>query len=796
MKSIPSKASEHRTELVLNDLLISQGWDTRRPPYGDVLLQSEYRAYPDLLRLLATASKTGPGAGLPEAIVVNRATKAPLMIVEAKASLSAINTALTEAQGYCECMFAEGHYPLAVGIVGSGDDTHLVRVSKWTGHDWEPVTYDGNPISWLPSKEDAEKLSIIGGPTELRPSIPPPEVLADRANEINRLLREANVKDEFRPAVVAAIMLALWSSKGQLRRDPEHILVDINEACRKAFWKAKKHDLADSLGVDEANEKLAVKAKRIAAIVERLNVTVLTAEHDYLGQLYETFFRYTGGNTIGQYFTPRHITKMMADLCEVGIDDVVLDPSCGTGGFLVACMDRLLKTHNLNRTQVVSIIRKQLIGFETEPVTAALCVANMILRGDGSTRVFRGDCFTSDDYPVGKADVALMNPPFPHKNTDVPAEAFVEQGLLGLRNGGRLAVILPTSILVKKDKGLWRSKILAKNSLVAVCQLPDELFQPFAAATTSIVILEKGRKHDPVRKTVFVRLHHDGLTLKKGFRAERTSEPNQIPYAVECILNKLSVPGFSGVASISGSAEWAAGGYIPSAEPERDELRAAIDVHLRRLASFYIRYGDEVVAQRKALTDGELEIKDYRDVITKKRSENAKALSSGKGTMGGQFEIVYGMKELHSRDGIAPGGTLVISPTEAYNGCYGWLEFGPVLKPPFVTVAQTGSIGEAFAQFEPCAVNDDCLVLLPKADEGVTEAKLLIASATLHAERWRFTYGRKLTPQRIAEFKLPDDPDLEAWVHARIEQTKKVVLEALKMYDPAETKAFYGSETD
>jgi type I restriction enzyme M protein len=100
---------------------------------------------------------------------------------------------------------------------------------------------------------------------------------------------------------------------------------DINEACRQAFWKEEKPDLAASLRVEEVNHKLAAKARRMMSILARLNITTLTAEHDYLGQLYETFFRYTGGNMIGEYFTPRHITSFMADLCEVGSSDVVID---------------------------------------------------------------------------------------------------------------------------------------------------------------------------------------------------------------------------------------------------------------------------------------------------------------------------------------------------------------------------------------------------------------------------------------------------------------------------------------
>ena len=155
--------------------------------------------------------------------------------------------------------------------------------------------------------------------------------------------------------------------------------------------------------MNEANRKLRKNAVLIARILERLNVTVLTAEHDYLGQLYETFFRYTGGNTIGQYFTPRHITRMMVDVCEASSSDVVLDVACGTGGFFVAYMDRLVKEEHLSRAQMVEVIQKRVVGFESEPNTAALCAANMILRGDGSTRITQADSLTLKDFPIGQA---------------------------------------------------------------------------------------------------------------------------------------------------------------------------------------------------------------------------------------------------------------------------------------------------------------------------------------------------------------------------------------------------------
>ena len=210
-------------------------------------------------------------------------------------------------------------------------------------------------------------------------------------------------------------------------------------------------------------------------------------------------------------------------------------------------------------------------------------------------------------------------------------------------------------------------------------------------------------------------------------------------------------------------------------------MKDSIDVQLRRLASFYTRYAAEIVSQRRAIKAGELIMRRYRDILPPTRLNNAMNLPGEPGTIGGVFDIYYGMKEIHSREGIGPGKTLIISPTENYNGTYGWLEFPITLVPGFVTVAQTGSIGEAFVQLEPCAVNDDCLVLLSRGDiaDLVT---LVLAAATLRTEKWRFNYGRKLTPSRIAHFRISESEALKNWVAGRIEKMMDVIHASLVPY--------------
>ncbi|MET3135581.1 type I restriction enzyme M protein [Oxalobacteraceae bacterium GrIS 1.11] len=737
--------SESRTEETTIDLLRIQGWRTERLPKGAIIRKNEYKNHIVLAEIFKGRSKTGKGDGYPDFLIVDPLSMRPLAVIEAKADAGQIGLALAEAKIYASACIEAGHDVIAIGIAGQERTEIKISVNKHHKSQWRDVCYNEKPISWIPTPINVINLLQIPTLLDLSPVVPSNEVLAEKADKINRILREAAIKDEYRPAYVGAMMLALWQSNGRVRKDSEFILGDVNTACQKAFLAARKVELGKSLQINEANIKLAETGWQILSILEKLNVVNAAFDHDYLGQLYETFFRYTGGNTIGQYFTPRHIARFMADLCEVTKDDVVIDPACGTGGFLISVIQRACEFDNAKYEDVVEMVRKNLIGYESEPLTAALCVANMILRGDGKSGIHGEDVFHASDFPAGKCDVALMNPPFPHKSTDIPPQHFIERALEALKKRGKLAVIIPTSLIVKREYAEWRNTVLASHSLLAVVELPDEVFQPYASTTTSVLVLEKGIPHNEKLRTTFVHLKYDGLNLKKGVRVARRDGKNRIPNAVEAVLNKSDVPGFSGNAIIGSGMEWAPGAYIPSGIPEITELRSSVDELFRRYVSFFTRYAAEVSMQRKLITSGELAASPYRDIITSARIKNAETSKAKNNTIGYYFDVVYGQKELHSRDGIPPGDSLIISPTEKYNGTYGWLKFDNLIQPSFITVAQTGSIGEAFVQTEPCGVNDDCLILLPKIGLDIPESMLFIAAATIRLERWRFSYGRKLT---------------------------------------------------
>jgi type I restriction-modification system DNA methylase subunit len=766
----PARVAEVRAEHLLTELLTSQGWNVEHPPKGELLRQGEYKDHPHLLDIFKGKSKSsGGGDGMPEALLVDENLQ-PLAVVEVKGSEKDLPKAIDEVtNNYGTWCVEAGYTPLAIALAGTTETSFGLRVFKWSKNKWLTVTYDGNPINWIPNRPDLEHLRTPNTLAELRPSVPPVAVLATRADEINRLLREANITDAQRPAIVGSIMLALWKSKGQIRRDPEYILGDINEASQKAFWTAEKASIADSLHVPVANKDLAKSAVRIVSILERLGVTVLSAETDYLGQLYETFFTYVGGNTIGQIFTPRHMTAFMAELADVQRDDDVLDPACGTGGFLIAAMNRVQQRGKLSRAQMIEIVKKHLVGFEVEPITAALCIANMVLRGDGSTRVHWGSCFTSKKFEAGKANIVLMNPPFPHESTDKPPEEFIARALEGLKTRGLFVAIVPQSLLVKRPKQQWRDNILRQHTLNGVITLPDELFQPFAAATTAILILEKGIPHSSDRRVFFARVENDGFRLKKGVRIPR--EGAELPIILDAYRNKKAIPGISGLSVLDRDRSFAPGAYIPARPLSEAEVTAGVLALIRNRTAFTTLHAAEIVNLRR-------EASSYRAI---KKSPIPSAPTSK--TIGGYFDIFYGQKSLHNKEKLLPGTSLVISSSGVDNGCYGFFDLEALIEPPFVTVPSTGSIAVAHVQELPCGVTDDCLIMLPKKD--VPHELLYIAAAVIRSEAWRFSYGRKATPDRIAGFPLPVGKDLIECVRIYMERAAQVEHLALEHAEDA-----------
>lgn len=752
------KSSEQRARVVTRELLTFRNWNLNTIiKAGQLLEESEYKSHKTLENIFKGKSKSGVGDGKPDFLLVNSSSGLrPVIVIETKASIKQIQQAIDEATFYGDACIEAGHEVLAVGIAGDDKEICGVVVKKKVNGIWSYLTLNSHPIDWIPSPEQTKAILSDKSRLEVEPERPSELILYQQANRLNEIFRDCKIKDEYRPIYAATFMLALW--QGDVSVDESVVLNQINANSELALLKAKKSHLSKSLRVDDQNTDLAFRAWEIIDILKKLNIRSFIQEHDYLGQLYETFFRYTAGNTIGQYFTPRHIIKFIVDMLEIQADDIVFDPACGTGGFLVGALNRMITSTHLTYDEAVEKVRKNIFGIESEPATAALCVTNMILRGDGKSGVVKDDCFVNTSYPPKEADFVLMNPPFPHKKTDTPATNFIDRGLKSLKKRGLLAAVVPYSLLIKLSE--WNKELLKKNSLLFVATLPQDLFNPYASFNTAIIIIEKGIPHDN-KKTFVCRIFNDGFKLKKKLRIPQ--DGGQMEEIIHAYRSKFEVPEMSALASINiDSKEWSPEAYIKNAPHEDIQFIKGLEHHIRKHASFYVLHGDRLLDE-KGLNLTNLKINS--SLFSRISDIDLSAVSYGELVIEDYFNVQLGGKD--EIEDLDEGDIPVVSTSEFNNGVTTYRSPNAVFHPPVITVATDGSTCSSFVQEFSFYAFYKVAVLKPKDSNKVPLDALYYISYLLFREKWRYVYARKfgkariLTTELIVPFNSSGQPDFE-----------------------------------
>jgi len=732
-----TRLSEQRARQVAKDLLKFRNWkiDSLNKG-GQCIEENEYKNFAHLARIFTGKSKTGDG--YPDFLLINSSVgQKPLLIIETKAESSQIENAISEAIHYGEACSEFEHEVICVGVAGGEKELCSIVVKRKVKNKWVELTLDGEPIDWIPSPEQTIRILASKNLVEVHPEKPGAAILAEQANRLNEILRECKIKDEFRPTYIATFMLALW--KGDVSVSPNVVLTQINANAQQALSDAGKPKLKGSLRVDSENRLLAAKAWEIIDILKKLNIQSFIREHDYLGQLYETFFRYTGGNTIGQYFTPRHIIEFMCDILEISPSHKVFDPACGTGGFLIGALNRMVKKTKRPYEEAISLVKDNLFGIESEPATAALCIANMILRGDGKSGIIKDNCFENLKYPNTEVDFVLMNPPFPYdKKKDTPTTDFLDRGLASIKKRGVLAAVVPYSLLVNTTE--WHRNILKNNTLHFVATLPPDVFQPYAAYNTAVLMIQKGIPHEG-KKVFMVRISNDGFKLKKNTRIERPG--NQLPLLLKAFQSRQIVPELTALEKIDkDSLEWSPENYIRNAIHSDEDFIKGLETHMRKHASFYIANGNKLVSNSTAeISNGELTSSLFSDDTS---IQLDKIKMSGF-VIAEYFNVVLGGKD--EIEDLEEGRFPNVSTSEYMNGVTSWKSPNHLYPAPSITVATDGSTCSSFVQEFPYYAFYKIAILTPKTEIPVDA--FYYVSYLLTRERWRYVYARKFGKQRI-----------------------------------------------
>lgn len=287
-------------------------------------------------------------------------------------------------------------------------------------------------------------------------------------------------------------------------------------------------------------------------------------EYDHserLGDAFEYLLSVLGSQgDAGQFRTPRHIIDFMVDIVEPKIGETILDPACGTAGFLISAYKYILRHNSSERKGSGDLLtpdqRKQLAqnicGYDISPDMVRLSLVNMYLHRITEPRIAEYDTLTSDAKWNEYFDVILANPPFmspkggikPHARFSIQSKRsealFVDYIIEHLTKTGRGAVIVPEGVIFKTDSAFvkLRKMLINDNYLYGVISLPQGIFNPYSGVKTSILLFDKviAKLTD---KILFAKVENDGFSLGAQRRPIEGSQLESIASAIKDIRIKI-----------------------------------------------------------------------------------------------------------------------------------------------------------------------------------------------------------------------------------------------------------------
>ena len=511
---------------------------------------------------LATASKKGTGnVGFPEYVGV---IKDFLIVIEDKASLnkhlnrdendliaedvkSVTDYAVNGALFYGKHLAKNTSYKKIIAIGVSGNEkNHRISplfVDERCGYkeldDVETfISFSDDNINEYYEREILE----VKTNDELKT-----EELLKVARSLHESLRNyGNLEDKNKPLIVSGILLTLSEiehknfaisdlSGDKISTDGMKIYKAIEDNLRRANVspEVKRDKLLNQFNIIKDNNKINEKNANLGKTPLRYftdvlynsiftNIKYSSSTEDYIGRFYGEFMSYSGGDgqSLGIILTPRHITDLFCELLDVQPTDKVLDPCCGTAGFLIAAMHQMLsKTED--KAEQIEIRKNRLFGIELQDYMFTIATTNMILRGDGKSNLENQDFLAQNPSKIQLkgCTVGMMNPPYSQgskQNPELYEINFVNHLLESLVEGAKVAVIVPQSTFTgkTKDEQNLKTKILKRHTLEGVITLNKNTF--YGVGTNPCIgIFTAGIPHSKTKKAKFINFENDGYIVSK-----------------------------------------------------------------------------------------------------------------------------------------------------------------------------------------------------------------------------------------------------------------------------------------
>lgn len=370
------------------------------------------------------------------------------------------------------------------------------------------------------------------------------EILKDAAALHEDLRNYGNIKEQDKPLVVSGIMLALREIESKNFSLDELNGDLIKTDGQKIFEAIKSNLIRSNVAPETKKDKILSQFSIIkdTKVLNEINVNLgktplkhyaeflyaniykslrnNSSSEDYLGRFYGEFMSYSGGDgqALGIVLTPKHITDLFCDLVDIQPNDVVLDPCCGTAGFLIAAMHHMLEKAE-SENQKKNIKKNQLHGVELQPYMFTIATTNMILRGDGKSNLINENFLRLDPnmLQLKQSTVGMINPPYSQgskKNPDLYEIAFIEHMLDSLTAGARAVAIVPQSSVTgktKEEKAI-KENILKNHTLEGVITLNKDTFYG-VGTMPCIIVFTAGEPHPVEKKCKFIDFREDGFKV-------------------------------------------------------------------------------------------------------------------------------------------------------------------------------------------------------------------------------------------------------------------------------------------
>lgn len=574
--------NERKTENYVRQKLAELGY-YQNP---NIIVEEQQSENPRIKKLLKNASKKGHGVGYPDFIISYQLDPNFLIIIECKAdsnkheSVSKDKYSEYAVDGvllYASYLSLEFDI-LAIAVSGENERNMCISHFLYLKNSNRYKSVYGDKILRLEDyyegyKTDEEKFkqdydSLLG-----------------YTKELNDTLHTNKIKEAQRSLLISGILIALQNPafKSSYKQHPEakslinSLVATITTELSKANLKENTREiLENAFKFMQTHIILSTKKqfleKLISDIDEKVNSFIKTYKYlDTIGQFYIEFLRYANNDKgLGIVLTPPHITELFVELAEVNKDSVVLDNCCGTGGFLLSAMKKMIADAKGDKNKEKSIKEKQLIGIELQDDIFTLAVSNMIIHGDGKTNIFHGNCFDPEiisEVKQYKPTVGFLNPPYKVHKNDIEELSFVLNNLEMLEKNGKCVAIIPMSCVLATSgqAAELKKKLMEKHTLEAVMSMPDDLFyNSKVKVSTAIIVVTAHTPHPPDKKVWFGYWKDDGFVLvKHKGRIDKYNRWEKIKKEwVSAYRNKEVKPGFSVMQKVTYKDEWCAEAYM------------------------------------------------------------------------------------------------------------------------------------------------------------------------------------------------------------------------------------------